>query len=138
MLLRQLRKRTGAPLGSSISIASPLPVEKGAPVQAKVLHHAAQLAGWHLVAKQRVTLEMVKFQAWCENLGCAAFKRLKDKVASQVQLFIGFWWDSFEGTRSLEERKLFKYLDVLLLFSKRKSLTLHDLLLNQEIRQKGT
>ena len=49
-LLRQLRERTGAPLGSSISIASPLPVEKGAPVQAKVLRHAAQLAGWRLVA----------------------------------------------------------------------------------------
>ena len=25
---------------------------------------------------KRVTIEMVKFQAWCENLGCAAFKRL--------------------------------------------------------------
>jgi hypothetical protein len=24
---------------------------------------------------KRVTIEMVKFQAWCENLGCAAFKR---------------------------------------------------------------
>jgi hypothetical protein len=59
---------------------------------------------------------MVKFQEWCENLGCAAFKRLKDKVASQVQLFIGFWWDSFEGTRALEERKLVHYLDVLLAF----------------------
>ena len=48
-LLRQLRERTGAPLRSSISIASPLPVEKGA-VQAKVLRHAAHLAGWHVVA----------------------------------------------------------------------------------------
>ena len=56
----------------------------------------------------------------------AAFKRLKDKVASQLQLFIGFWWDSFEGTRALEERKLVQYLDVLLLFSKRKSLTLNE------------
>ena len=75
---------------------------------------------------KRVTIEMVKFQTWCESLGCAAFKRLKDKVASQVQLFIGFWWDSFEGTRSLEERKLLQYLDVLLAFSRRKSLTLHE------------
>ena len=75
---------------------------------------------------KRVTIEMVKFQAWCENLGCAAFKRLKDKVASQLQLFIGFWWDSFEGTRALEERKLAQYLDVLLIFSKRTSLTLNE------------
>ncbi len=34
------------------------------------------------------------------------------------------WWDSFSGTRTLEERKLLQYMDMLLDFSTRKTLTL--------------
>jgi hypothetical protein len=49
---------------------------------------------------------------------------IKDKSASQVQLFLGLWWDSFTGTRTLEERKLVQYMDMLLEFSVRKTLTL--------------
>ena len=50
-LLKQMRVKTGAPLGCGISIATPRPAGKGADVQAtKVLRHAAHVAGWHLVA----------------------------------------------------------------------------------------
>ena len=55
-----------------------------------------------------------------------ATKQIKDKAGSQVQLFVGFWWDSFAGTRTLEERKLFQYMDMFLAFSERKTLSLHD------------
>jgi hypothetical protein len=54
------------------------------------------------------------------------FKVIKDKTASQVQLFVGLWWDSFEGTRTLEERKLIQYMDMLLAFSLRKTLSLRE------------
>ena len=54
----------------------------------------------------------------------SARSSLVSALDGQVQLFIGFWWDSFEGTRSLEERKLLQYLDVLLAFSTRTSLSL--------------
>jgi hypothetical protein len=43
-----------------------------------------------------------------------------------VQLFVGFWWDSFAGTRTLEERKLFQYMDMFLAFSERKTLSLQS------------
>ena len=67
---------------------------------------------------------MAKFQDWAENVCGVQFKRIKDKAASQVQLFLGLWWDSFTGTRTLEERKLIQYMDMLLEFSTRKTLTL--------------
>jgi hypothetical protein len=67
---------------------------------------------------------MAKFQDWAETVCGVKFKRIKDKPASQVQLFLGLWWDSFSGTRTLEERKLIQYMDMLLEFSTRKTLTL--------------
>ncbi|KOO34527.1 hypothetical protein Ctob_016684, partial [Chrysochromulina tobinii] len=63
------------------------------------------------------TSRMAKFQDWAENVCGVQFKRIKDKSASQVQLFLGLWWDSFTGTRTLEERKLVQYMDMLLEFS---------------------
>ena len=70
------------------------------------------------------TSRMAKFQDWAERICGVQFKRIKDKSASQVQLFLGLWWDSFTGTRTLEERKLIQYMDMLLEFSVRKTLTL--------------
>ena len=70
------------------------------------------------------TSRMAKFQDWAENVCGVQFKRIKDKSASQVQLFLGLWWDSFTGTRTLEERKLIQYMDMLLEFSVRTTLTL--------------
>ena len=51
---------------------------------------------------------------------------VQDKAASQVQLFVGLWWNSFDGTRTLEERKLLQYMDMLLAFSMRKTLSLRE------------
>ena len=73
-----------------------------------------------------VTRRVVTFQAWAEEVCGVTFKQIKDKAGSQVQLFVGFWWDSFAGTRTLEERKLFQYMDMFLAFSERKTLSLHE------------
>ena len=48
-----------------------------------------------------------------------------------MQLFLGFWWDSLTGTRTLEEHKLLQYMDMLLDFSTRRSLTLRE---RQQVR----
>ena len=47
-----------------------------------------------------VTRRVVKFQGWAEDVVGVTFKVIKDKAASQVQLFVGLWWNSFDGTRS--------------------------------------
>ena len=73
-----------------------------------------------------VTRRVVKFQGWAEEVVGVTFKVIKDKTASQVQLFVGLWWNSFEGTRTLEERKLIQYMDMLLAFSQRKTLSLRE------------
>jgi hypothetical protein len=83
------------------------------------------LCGTGPVAKA-VTRRVVKFQGWAEDVVGVTFKVIKDKTASQVQLFVGLWWDSFEGTRTLEERKLIQYMDMLLAFSLRKTLSLRE------------
>jgi hypothetical protein len=70
--------------------------------------------------------EMLRFQEWTSETCGVNFKQIKDKHASQVQLMLGFWWDSFAGTRSLEERRLISYLDMLWDFSSRRSLSLNE------------
>lgn len=70
--------------------------------------------------------EMYAFQEWARTVCGVTFKVLKDRLASQVQLMLGFWWDSFERTRTLEERKLNQYLEMLWDFSKRSSLSLRE------------
>ena len=69
---------------------------------------------------------MMMFQDWATSVCGVNFKRIKDRHASPVQLMLGFWWDSFERTRTLEERKLREYMNMLLEFSTRKSLTLNE------------
>ena len=75
------------------------------------------------VAKSTIK-EMVAFQDWSVLTCGINFKRIKDRVAAQVQLMLGFWWDSFSGTRTLEERKLVQYTDMLLEYSSCSSLSL--------------
>jgi hypothetical protein len=77
----------------------------------------AMIRGWLL--RRGTTSKMALFQDWAEEICGVQFK-----AASQVQLFLGLWWDSFSGTRTLEERKLVQYMDMLLEFSMRKTLTL--------------
>ena len=83
------------------------------------------LCGTGPLAKE-VTRRVVRFQCWAEEVVGVVFKVIKDRKASQVQLFVGLWWDSFEGTRTLEERKLLQYMDMLLAFSMRKTLSLSE------------
>ena len=48
-------------------------------------------------------------------------------MAAQNQLMLGFWWDSRTFTRTLEERKLLQYVDLLANFASRTTLTLREL-----------
>ena len=74
-----------------------------------------------------VTAEMRAFQEWSQLVCGVLFKVIKDRVAAQCQLMIGFWWDSPSLTRTLPEQKLLLYLDMLLDFSTRPKLTLKEL-----------
>lgn len=70
--------------------------------------------------------QMLAFQNWVEAVCGVSFQRLKDRAGSQVQLMLGFWWNSFDRTRTLEDSKLAEYLAMLLDFSTRRSLSLRE------------
>lgn len=53
-------------------------------------------------------------------------KELKDRAAAQVQLALGFWWDSLERTRTLVERKQEQYIEMLKEASTKRALTLKE------------
>ena len=67
--------------------------------------------------RERVDAEMLSFQAWALDVVGLVFKVAKDRVAAQQQLALGFVWDSTTLTRTIEERKLAGYLDLLLEYS---------------------
>ena len=71
--------------------------------------------------------EMSAFHAWAWDVCGVAFKVLKDRLAARRQLMLGFWWDSATLTRSLEERKLLAYIDMLAECAARPTLTLRDM-----------
>ena len=73
-----------------------------------------------------VEAEGAAFTAWLRMLGIYV-KELKDKAAAQLQLALGFWWDSVNRTRTLEERKLHSYVQLLREFSRRKTLCLREM-----------
>ena len=56
--------------------------------------------------QEEVDAEMIRFQAWAWGTCGVPFKALKDKLAAQRQLMVGFQWDSRNMTRTLEEHKL--------------------------------
>ena len=70
--------------------------------------------------------EMAAFMAWTSEIGGLRWKLAKLLAASQLQLYIGFWWSSRTFSRSLPEKKLLQYLDVLLVAARSPSLTLRD------------
>ena len=78
-------------------------------------------------SRDAVDTEMVRFHDWAWRTCGVAFKAVKDKLAAQRQLSIGFWWDSRSFTRELEERKLLQYVEMLGAFASRQTLTLHEL-----------
>ena len=78
-------------------------------------------------AREAVDAAMVRFHDWASSICGVAFKAIKDRLAAQRQLYIGFWWDSRSFTRELEERKLLQYVEMLSDFATRPTLTLHEL-----------
>jgi len=77
--------------------------------------------------RDAVDAEMVRFHTWAWVVCGIVFKAIKDRVAAQNQLMLGFWWDSRTFTRTLEERKLLQYVDLLANFASRTTLTLREL-----------
>ena len=75
----------------------------------------------------QVNAEMLALHAWAEAVCGVFFKALKDKLASRVQLMLGFWWDSTKLTRTLDERKLVLYVEMLANLAGRGSLSLRDM-----------
>jgi len=69
---------------------------------------------------------MKLFQSWSSLICGIVWKRSKDKEAACPQLYIGFWWDSRLLTRTLDEKKLVKYLNALLVAASARSLTLKE------------
>ena len=70
--------------------------------------------------------EMLHFQGWSWEVCGVPWKAAKDKASAQLQYYVGFWWDSRSLTRSLDEKKLQSYLDLLLWASTATWLTLRD------------
>ena len=70
--------------------------------------------------------EMDGFHDWSEVVCGIPWKRLKDRRAAIPQYYIGFWWNSINLARCLDERKLAKYLKVLLQASEAVTLTLNE------------
>ena len=75
----------------------------------------------------QVDAEMSAFQSWAWEVCGVPFKALKDRMASQVQLMLGFVWDSTTLTRTLPEKKLLQYVDMLTEMAGADKLTLKDL-----------
>ena len=77
--------------------------------------------------REATDAEMLAFHAWAEEVCGVHFKAAKDKPAAQEQLMIGFWWNSVTRTRTLEARKLAAYIDELVDFAGRRSLSLSEM-----------
>ena len=74
-----------------------------------------------------VNADIERFQDWCTTVCGVAFKSLKDRMASKVQLMLGFWWDSRTLTRTLEERKLLAYVEMLAVAAGKEKLQLREM-----------
>ena len=77
-------------------------------------------------AEAKANDEMSHFQEFTTSKFGLVWKALKLLTAAQIQLYIGFWWNSLTLTRELPAVKLSQYLDVLLDASARPSLTLRE------------
>ena len=77
--------------------------------------------------QQQVDQEMEDFQQWAWNVCGVAFKALKDRLAARHQLVLGLWWDSQSLSRTLDERKLLIYMEMIADYATRPRLTLHEM-----------
>ena len=75
----------------------------------------------------QVDAEMDAFHEWADRICGVFFKAIKDRLAAQRQLVLGFWWDSTTFSRTLDESKLLLYVDMLADFSSRRKLSLRDM-----------
>ena len=53
--------------------------------------------------REEVDAEMLAFQSWADDTCAVAFKYIKDRVAAQVQLALGFWVDAGEDAAPSNE-----------------------------------
>ena len=74
-----------------------------------------------------VDAQMEAFHAFAGDVCGVFFKVAKDRLADQVQLALGFWWDSTTLTRELEENKLLSYIDMFAESATRSTLTLREM-----------
>ena len=74
----------------------------------------------------RANEEMSRFQDFSLEMFGLVWKAAKLLTAAQIQLYIGFWWNSLTLTRELPAVKLSQYTHVLLEASVSPSLTLRD------------
>lgn len=70
--------------------------------------------------------QMAEFQSFTSDSFGLGWKVAKELRAAQLQLYVGFWWDSRSLTRTLPELKLAGYLTSLLEAAECASLTLRD------------
>ena len=75
--------------------------------------------------QRMVDSEGVALTAFLRMLGIY-IKEIKDRAAAQVQLALGFWWDSINRTRTLSERKQQEYVAMLREFETRRTLSLRE------------
>ena len=75
--------------------------------------------------QRMVDSEGAALTAFLRELGIY-IKEIKDRAAAQVQLALGFWWDSVNRTRTLSERKQQEYVAMLREFETRRTLTLRE------------
>ena len=61
----------------------------------------------------QVDAEMIAFQDFAEGKLGIYFVRVKDRLAAETNLYVGFVWDSKTLTRTLEENKLCHYIELL-------------------------
>ncbi len=74
-----------------------------------------------------VDSEMEQFHEWAGRICGVFFKWIKDRLASRVQLVLGLWWDSTTLTRTLEEKKLIAYMEMIAAFATRPTLRLKEM-----------
>lgn len=70
--------------------------------------------------------EFKSFQEWSTDVTGITWKDIKDRDCAIPQLYIGFWWDSLQFTRCLDEQKLRSYLAEFRVASTSRSLTLKE------------
>ena len=73
-----------------------------------------------------VDAEGVRLRLWLTKMGIF-MKELKERVASMLQLALGFWWDSIQRTRTLDSDKLTVYVSMIRDFAQRRSLSLREM-----------